>query len=367
MPLHFEQYEPKHVPAVRAFDRRMSDKGVEAGFLLPEAPQPFDSTLPLSAQYWLAVDGHEIRGGYLLQWRDFWLRGQRLRVCGFQSPISEGIVDRKYVTIGVQLIRHALTVNPLIYTVGMGGLDRPLARLLKSLRFSLTTVPFLFLVNHGGRFLAEIQRLRSSSMKRFALDAARYSGLGWLAANAVYSVGVLRRDRTVRFQEVSTLDEIADDTWAASRHEYSFLAVRDSQMMRFLFHGRDRAIRIEVWRGQQRVGWAVVLETQMRENRYFGNMRLGVIADCLACPADAAAVIQGARDCLIAADVDLLVANFQHPAWISACRRAGFFPGPSNHGLTFSPELVQSLQPFDQQLHTQIHLTRSDGDGLVNL
>jgi hypothetical protein len=367
MPLHFEQYEPTHVPAVRAFNRRMGEKGMAAGFLLPEAPLPFNPTLPLSTQCWLAVDGEEIRGGYLLQRRDFWILGQRLQVCDFQSPISEGVVDRRYTMVGAQLIRHALTVNPLIYTVGMGGLDRPLPRLLKSLRFSVTTVPFLFLVNHGGRFLAEIQHLRSSAVKRFALDTVRYSGLGWLAANAAHCIGVLRRDRTVRFQQVATLDEIADDTWDRSRYEYSLLAVRDSQMMRLLFDGRDRAICIEVWRGEQRAGWAVVLETQMRENRYFGNMRLGVVADCLARPADAAAVIQAARDCLIAADVDLLVANFQHPAWISACRRAGFFPAPSNHGLAFSPKLVQSLQPFVQQLRTQIHLTRSDGDGMANL
>lgn len=367
MSLHFESYEASHVPAVRAFDRRLSDRGVTTRFLLPEAPLLFDCNLPLSTQCWLAVDEGEIRGGYLLQWRDFWIRGQRLRVCDFQTPISEGIVDRRYTMIGAQLIRHALTVNRLLYTVGMGGLDRPLPRLLKSLRFSVTTVPFLFLLNHGGRFLAEIQHLRSSSMRRFVLDAARYGGLGWLAANAIHSIGILRRDRTVRFQQVATLDEIADDTWDLSRHEYSCLAVRDSQMMRLLFHGRDRAIRIEVWRGEQRAGWAVMLATQMRDNRYFGNMRLGVIADCLARPADAAAVIQAARDYLIATDVDLLVANFQHPAWISACRRAGFFPAPSNHGLALSPGLVQLLQPFDGELRTQVHLTRNDGDGMANL
>jgi hypothetical protein len=366
--IRFELYESQHVEAVSAFNRRMGDSGMDAGFLLPDAPRQFDPSLPLSTQCWLAIDGDDVRGGYLLEWRDFWIRGRQTRVCDFQTPLSEGVIDRKYSALGVQLVRHALKLNPLMYTVGMGGLGRPLPRMLGAMRFHLTTVPFLFRINNPARFLAEIQYLRMSPLRRLALDIARFSGLGWAGLTAVRTAPFFRRDRTVRFREAATLDPIADTAWEDSRDRYALLAVRDSRMMSLRFQAHDKGIRrIAIYRGERAAGWAAVVRVGMRGNRYFGNMNVGVIADCLAAPADAAAVIQAAGDCLARADVDIVVANFQHPAWIAGCRRSGFFPAPSNHGLALSPALVELLQPFDENLRTQVHLTRSDGDGMANL
>src|SRR6476661_1439020 len=119
--LRFEVYEPRHISMALAFNARMRAGGVDPRFLLQDSPPLFDPDSPLSTQAWVAADAGEIRGGYLLQWRAFSIHGEIRRVCAYQTPISEGIIDRKFAGVGALMIRHALSVNPLIYAVGMGG------------------------------------------------------------------------------------------------------------------------------------------------------------------------------------------------------------------------------------------------------
>src|SRR5260370_15136764 len=62
----------------------------------------------------------------------------------------------------------------------------------------------------------------------------------------------------------------------------------------------------------------------------------------------------------------MTLANFQHPAWMEGCRKAGVLGGPSNHAFAMSQKLSRLL-PNPEQLQKSLHLTRSESDGLVNL
>jgi hypothetical protein len=368
MPLSLEVYEPRHIPAAMEFNKRLLSSGIDRAFLIAEHPARFDPSLPISSESRVVVDGENIRGGYILQWRDFWIGGEPRRVCAIQTPISEGIVDRRYAATGVHMVRHALSINPLLYAVGMGGVDSPLPRMLKAFGFTVTSVPFVFRVNQPGRFLGNIEHLRTSAFRRLALDLMRFSGLGWFGERAWHTLCSARyRDNSVRFQQVSSLDGAADEVWERSRGDYAFMAVRNASMLRLLFPSGDRRYqRIDISRGGERIGWGIVLQKTMTGNKYFGDMKIGVIADCLARPNDAPAVIQAAADYLAGTGVDMTLANFQHPAWMEGCRKAGFLTGPSNHAFTMSQKLSQ-LPPNAGQLLKNLHLTRSDSDGLVNL
>src|SRR5262245_54449660 len=127
--MNIEVYESRHVAMAQAFNARLRGGGADSPVVLSESPHAADSSLPVYTEARVLVDGTHIRGGYLLQWRNASIRGQQRRICALQSPVSEGIVDRKYALAGPMLLRHALTVNPLLYAVGMGGADRPLPRL----------------------------------------------------------------------------------------------------------------------------------------------------------------------------------------------------------------------------------------------
>jgi hypothetical protein len=171
----------------------------------------------------------------------------------------------------------------------------------------------------------------------------------------------------VSFEPTDALDDVADEIWLNSRDQYPLLAIRDSATLRALYPLEESKYRrIVVRRAGRYVGWAVLVEKQMEGNKYFGNMKVGVVADCLAGPFNAGFVMQAAADYMSELGADVTVGNFQHPAWVEGSRRAGFFVGPSNHGFTMSPALLELLSAVPDG-PALVHLSRGDSDGLANL
>ncbi len=328
--------------AVREFNTRIAGTG-------------FDYPLVPAADHFLAVEDAHVRGGYILGRQRFWLHGKALDVAHYRLPVVEGLgADRTYATLGLQLIRHALKQEPLLYALGMGGFDQPLPRMLKALGWNLRAVPFLFKVNRAAGFLRNIQVLRKSAARRVTLDLAAVSGLGGLGLWFVQ-----RRLRGPSIGEVmGSFAPWAEAVWAGSFAGYDAIASRDAARLDAFYPREAVVIRLKVGTA----GWAVVLDTQMRGDKYFGDMRLGSIADCLAAPADAAAVTAVAVRFLEQRGVDLIVSNQLHPAWVGALRSCGFREGPSNFVFAVSKGLAELIPAG-----AEVHMNRGDGDGPIHL
>lgn len=373
MPLVVEPYSEKHVPAVKALNVRLAAGGIGKEFLLPEAPDAFDPEaarkLPLYRKHFVAADNGAVRGGYLIQWQDFWIDGEVRRLGGYQFPLSEGIIDKKYTAVGMLILNHALRANPLLFTVGMGGLEQPLPRMLKAAGWRLGLVPFRFHANHASRFFRQINALRTTGTRRVLMDALAITGIGWAGMRLLQS-RAKGRGKSCGPLQVETVREFAawaDEVWERSRDCYQFAAVRNRAALNLLYPAEDsRYIRLKVLRGTEVIGWVVALDSQMRGNKHFGDLRVGTILDCLARSENAADVIRAAADSLDSMKVDLTVSNQRHGAWLEALRQAGFLAGPSNYGFGASKALTELLG-VGAEREAQIHLTRGDGDGRVNL
>src|SRR6266705_69741 len=109
------------------------------------------------------------------------------------------------------------------------------------------------------------------------------------------------------------------------------IAVRNSETLNILYPANSkRFLSYKVTRGGGVLGWVVLLDTPMHNDKYFGNLRVGSIVDCLALPENASAVIRAATRVLEERGADLIVSNQSHAAWSTALRNAGFVAGPSN-------------------------------------
>ena len=289
----------------------------------------------------------------MLRRQQFCFSGVAKPVAHYRLPLSEGIVDRTYASLGIQLIRHALKQEPRLYALGMGGFDKPLPQMLKAMGWNLRATPFFFKVNKPANFLKNIQPLRKTPARRVALDFAADSGLGWLALRML--------QRPVRTETSSTVESSflpwADHVWTGCRADYGAIAERDAATLD-AFHGGASVIRLKI--GE--IGWALVLDTQMRGDKYFGDMRLGSIADCLARPSDAGAVMAAATRFLEQKGVDLVVSNQLHPAWVDGLKRCGFREGPSNFIFAASKGLSELIPQG-----ADVHINRGDGDGPIHL
>jgi hypothetical protein len=104
----------------------------------------------------------------------------------------------------------------------------------------------------------------------------------------------------------------------------------------------------------------------MRDHKHFGNLRVGSIVECLALPEQSFAVVRAATHLLEARGADLIVPNQSSAAWGTALQSAGFLQGPLNFRFAASRELAKLLDLLPTTI-ANIHLTRGDGAGPVNL
>jgi hypothetical protein len=350
-----------HVLAVRAFNRRIAAGGESWRF--PESPA---RNYP---EYFVALEGNTVRGAYILKPQAFAFEGQVRMIANFTFPISEGIVDGRYVPIGLLMLKDSLKRQPLLFGLGLGGYDEAIARMLANTKWRMVSCPFYFKVTHPFRFLRETVFLRRTRLRRLMLDTLAVSGLGWMAVKSLQSLRKMTAwpmaDLTI--ERVDSFSLWADEVWTQANCCYAMIGMRDATSLNRLYPSSSaRFQRIKVLRRGKPIGWAVVLNTQMQRHKYFGRMRVGSVVDCLAVREAEDQVVAMATEELERQTVDIIVTNQLQRSWCRAFASNGYLAGPSNFIFAVSPELAKELHPFDSKV-SRIHMTRGDGDGPINL
>jgi hypothetical protein len=354
MSIRIVPYTAGHVAAVREFNQRLI-----ADLQFPESPDP--GWLPGMELFVALEEEGAVRGGYILRRQQLVVSGETVPAAHLRWPISEGLVNRAYTTLGLRLVRDALAREPLLYALGMGGWEHPLPQMLKRLGWRMCAVPFHFKVVHPFRFLREIGALRTTPLRRLILDAAAYSGAGWLGLKMM---GHARRTPKISSDQrggtAGSFGGWADEVLEQSRPDYALLAGRDARTLDQLYPAGDpRFLRVRA-----AGGWAVLLDTAMEGHKQFGNIRVGTIVDCLAPIEDAVTVIRAATRTLEQRGVDLIASNQLHAAWCGALAGAGFRRGPSNFLFAASPALAALIPEAEDG---DLHINRGDGDGPIHL
>jgi hypothetical protein len=370
MSIAIAPYTENEIPAVKDFNGRLQTGGAPPDYVFSESPisrwLPSTAGAPVYNEFYLAVEDGVVRGTYALKHQKFSFHGEIHPVVYLHHPFSEGIVNKKYAQVGVQMLRHVMRSHPVLFALGMGGYDRPLPRMLIGLNWNHCLIPFYFRVCHPARFLRNLQALRQSKHKRFLADLGVLSGAGWIGAKTLHSVKGFRGMRARRDAVVvEEFDEWADEVWQACAADFAMIAVRDSCVLRTLYPASNRNfIRLKVTAGGRLLGWVVVADVQKQNHPQYGDLRVGTILDGLSRPEDATAVIAAATHALINRNVDLITSNQSHGAWTRGLEECGFFKGPSNFIFASSKGLSEMIQPFQQTVR-RIHLNRGDGDNLL--
>jgi hypothetical protein len=372
MTLRLEPYSDALIPAVRAFNDRIAKVAPQyrLGTASVAGRDPRAEGRLLFTETLLAVDGEHVRGGVILQHQGFELAGARSPVINIQLPVSEGLVDKQYASVGMWIIKSVLQSYPLAFAVGMGGFDQPLPKLLQAMRWTVQAVPFFFHVHRVRRFLREMPQLRGDARRRAAASLAAATGLGWLGVRLYGAWGGRRGLRAPVLQATreSEWGPWADGVWEGARGAFSLSAVRDRLALRELYPpGTGRYLCYRLSRGGRTVGWVVLLRTQMRGSAAFGNLTVGTVLDCLALPGYETAAVRAARRLLAGLGVDLSLSNQAHLAWQGAFRDAGYLGGPSNFLLATSRALTEGVRAAGSEGPGRMHVNRGDGDGRIHL
>jgi hypothetical protein len=373
MPTTISTQLPEHAGAVREFNARLAAGGQRYRFPVSPVPEwlPPAPGRRLFQEHFLALDADTVRGGYILKRQDFLLDGETCVIGNYQLPLAEGLIDKRFAAVGLQLLLDCMRRQPLLYCLGIGGHEESLTKMLGAARWGLWDVPFFFKVLRPASFLRHMRYLRKTPVRRLALDVAAATGLGSLALVAQAAAGLWQRGGRPRpaFQRevVGDFDGWVDEVWARGAGTCRLAGVRDLATLRVLYPASDaRFARLRVRAAGETVGWAVCLTTSMHEHAYFGDMRLGTLVDCFAVPGEAPRVVLAAAEHLETAGADLVVTNQAHDEWCRALAAGGFLPGPSNFIFATSPALAARLGSLDAAAR-RCHLTRGDGDGPIHL
>jgi hypothetical protein len=362
-------YQREHEQAVEEFNRRLQDSSGDPDLVFSQTATPRwlppAQDHPVWNEFFVALEGSSVRGTYALKQESIWLREKGLqRIACYHHPLSEGIINRSYASVGVLLARDALARQPFLYALGMGGYHRPIAKMLKALGFSMTLIPFYFRVVHPSKFFREMQALRQTPWRAMIMNIVAASGAGFLAIKSIQTASRLRGPRaTFETEEIVEFSDWADEVWRKGMSNVSLAAVRDANTLRLLYPGNVTTTkRLRVSSNGVAVGWAIVGER--RKSAAFGQMRVGSIVDCwAAAPEDAESIVRAATAHLEKLGIDLIVSNQSHQAWRRAFERSGFLKGPSNFIFAASKKLTAMLPMLEENSDT-FHITRADGDGL---
>ncbi len=368
MAIVIQPYRREHEHAVQEFNLRLQASTGDPDLVFSQTATPRwlppEGDNPVWNEFFVALEGSIVRGTYALKHEVIWLREKGLqRIACYHHPLSEGIINRAYASVGVLLARDALARQPFLYALGMGGYDRPIAKMLKALGFNMMLIPFYFRVVNPSNFFREIQALRQTPLRAMLMDIVAGSGTGFLAIKSIQAASRLRgTGEPVDTEEISEFSTWADDLWQKGLPSVSLAMVRDAKTLRLLYpKGMATTKRLLISRNKVPIGWAIVGER--RKDVKFGQMRVGSIVDSWAAPKNAASVVRAASLFLENNGMDLIVSNQSHQAWLRGFRKSGFFKGPSNFVFATSKQLTGLLQPLEENERT-FHITRADGDGL---
>lgn len=365
MSIRIERATAEDLPGIRRLNQRLQEGG--SRFRLPDSAGSLTGSAsagsPVWREFYVAQDSQAVRGGYQLKREPLRIGSSSTDVWNYKLPVSEGIVNRAYAMVGIQLLQDAMSRSERLYCLGMGGLALPLPKLLARLRWTVEAVPFQFRVIRSSGFLQNI-RYGNRGKAAAMIAVAHHSGLGALATSGWRFAARLRQPRLPRGLTVETLPAFgseADQLFSDAQRSYAALVERTAAVLNMRFPREDgRFIRLMARSAGRPLGWVALTRSDLSDHKQFGSMRVGCIADGLCDPEAAPLMVRLATERLIAEGVDLIVSNQSHAAWVAALRRCGFAQGPSNFILGRSPGLATPR--LDEW-----HMNRGDGDGPINL
>ncbi|MGH9755747.1 MAG: hypothetical protein ACREA2_23435 [Blastocatellia bacterium] len=369
--------EDGDLKALARFNQRLRAGGREEQITLrpslPGEARYRPAGFPVYRRMMIAEDGREIRAAMLLYHHNVFIKGERRDFCWADMPVSEGIIDRKYSLAIIQLMKTATTHQPFLMTMGVGTPEVEAFRFLVKLGWRWRLAPFFFYPVRVTKALLGLRHFKERPKMRYAALIGACSGVG-AGLSGLLS---LRRHLASFLSTCQSSEEIAFDDWADriftdALPEYPVAIRSDAATLNIVYppdnpgltrlRARRKGAKQDV--GQD-VGWIVVASKQMKDNHYFGDLKIGTLADGFGRAADAPALVAAGINYLAEAGADIIVANFLHSAWVRACCRAGMIAGPSNYNLFVSPG--GPLLREDHWPPEEIHVARGHGDGLAAL
>jgi len=363
------EFSEQHAQGYRRFLEQIAGNGAVTSDL------PFSYYLPspdISVKRHLVLeegsDGATVVGAVDIKLQNYSVAGETTRIAVVKYPVSLGIVDPKYATVGVFIFTKLAQAYPLNFLLGMG---RPevsrIAQLVAAMGWTLNPIPYFLLPVRLGPLVQE-----AVSGRALLASLARIVGALRLfdAGDALLRLAFSRRRRSgdgIRVESVAEFDESLDGFWRDYSQEVGFSLVRDRNQMNSIFPSHIPEFeKLALFRGDRLVGFAVLLVPDPEGPGRFSAMKIATLVEANFLDRYLEDGVAALTRYLVQRDLNAVIANTPHRKTILSLRNCGFIERLTSFYLATSRELQGFLDGHDVQLDDAI-VTRGDGDGPIGL
>lgn len=378
MKITFSPYQNNDIPAVKRFNQRFRD--ANSDFIFSESNVssefPKDGQTKLHCEYFLAKDETgEVRGAYYVKNEEYYINGKNVEIVYWQYPLSEGVIDKKYTHVGASILHDLEQRRKLVFVLGLGGFQHPIARMLKIRGWYMYVVPFYFLIINARAFFSEFEylnALKKSLGPKVILGVVKFFGLlhFFIFLTRIYSTIYrfinFKRYNGIKVEIVEEFSLFADELWEKNKNCYSIVAKRDSAFLNKVYPKTVLKFhRLKIMQKEICIGWTVLLCTKMENDKYFGNLKVGTLVDAFSKPEYSEVLINKSVEYLRKLNADLIVTNHANINWGTRFIKNGFIKGPSNFIFACSKG-IEEFYKNDVDFENGF-LMRGDGEGPSHL
>jgi hypothetical protein len=336
---------PNHKKKYKIFLEKLYRKNIseeETYFKNPFEYYKFESGAVV--QLWLLIVDNEVTGSVITKTQKYHIKGKKIDVHFLKYPVTLSSVDKNYVYSAAYLASEIKKNFKNSFLLGMGGSKSNVAKFFSSARFINIDIPF---------FLKPVTLIGLVKYNPFISKYKIFSKK--FPKN--FKEKIIKKDFEIKLVEnIKSLDFWKKTSFSLIRCTKIINAQTPSKKFPFK--------KFEIRYKGNIVSNIIILESATKNHKYFGDLNIWTILEFeIFCCEN---LIKKINSMLISyakkTEIDAIIINTNSKTIKNFCKKNFWINLPTNFCVSFSPNLANSINKFDD-----IHITRLDGDGPINL
>ena len=332
----------EHIELLRTFKERLGYKDSNGVFNNPFSY--YSSRSEANVSLWLLIMKSEVIATVITKRQKYNVSGCEEDVYFLKYPVSLSIVDKNYTMAAAWLAASIKKKFKYSFLLGMGGSDSKAAKFFESARFVNIDIPFYIKVISWTSIILH----NPITSKILRVDNSYPNS----------KVNEVRIDKKIlkQVEKLSYKTSFLKDT--------SFGLLRTTDIVNFQAPQSISAfVKLHIIANEKIVGRILLFETSPRYHRLFGRLNLWTILDF---EFDSSKIASATVNKLIKRHalkrkIDVLLFNTGLKRHKQFCNSTYWLKIKSNFCLSVCPALADRINYED------LHITRLDGDGPINL
>ncbi len=344
-----------HKDMLDDFNKRIDRTGLRFDYNTHQLLKPGSKIF--QEQIVLVEDEEYIRCAAKIKNQNYLLKGKIINFQDIQIPISESIIDRKYLPSNLFFLKNLSNLSKNMHALGMGGVDEPLPKILNKLGFDLFKVDFFFLpLKISTLYNIFINKININLLKNFSFIFKPLDSIISLS----YKLNCFK-NRNIKIKIFEEFTEQDTLIWEAVKNDFHLIAEKKAENLNIIYSSeRFKLTKLRIYDQEEYLGWLVLKITRHERDKYFADEKTCTIVDLCTEPCNYNIFIKTAKRIAFKDNAGVILMNSLNKEFNYFLKKNLFIN--SNSNFAFASKLENQHIDLNKSW-----ITRGDGDGPINL